>query len=82
MEEDCSVPFSCTPGREGGREGGGRERRRFDGMGRLEEVVEEKVLLYVHRNRRFIRDGSPGRPPRLSHSSRALEEGGRIEGSL
>ena len=30
-------------------------------------VVE--VLLYVHRNRRFIRDGSPGRPPRLSHSS-------------
>ena len=27
-------------------------------------------LLYVHRNRRFIRDGSPGRhPPRLSHSS-------------
>ena len=29
-------------------------------------VVE--VLLNVHRNRRFIRDGSPGRPPRLSHS--------------
>ena len=27
------------------------------------------VLLYVHRNRRLIRDGSPGRPPRLSHSS-------------
>ena len=26
------------------------------------------VLLYVHRNRRLIRDGSPGRPPRLSHS--------------
>ena len=24
-------------------------------------VVE--VLLYVHRNRRLIRDGSPGRPP-------------------
>ena len=23
------------------------------------------VLLYVHRNRRLIRDGSPGRPPRL-----------------
>ena len=22
-----------------------------------------------HRNRRLIRDGSPGRPPRLSHSS-------------
>ena len=28
-----------------------------------------EVLLYVHRNRRFIRDGSQGRPPRLSHSS-------------
>ena len=34
------------------------------------DVVE--VLLYVHRNRRLIRDGSPGRPPRLSHSSWAL----------
>ena len=31
------------------------------------------VLLYVHRNCRFIRDGSPGRPPRLSHSSWALK---------
>ena len=30
------------------------------------------VLLYVHRNRRLIRDGSPRRPPRLSHSSWAL----------
>ena len=30
------------------------------------------VLLYVHRNRRLIRDGSPGRPPRLSHSAWAL----------
>ena len=30
------------------------------------------VLLHVHRNRRLIRDGSPGRPPRLSHSSWAL----------
>ena len=28
-----------------------------------------EVLLYVHRNRRFIRDGSQGRPHRLSHSS-------------
>ena len=28
------------------------------------------MLLYVHRNRRLIRDGSSGRPPRLSHSSR------------
>ena len=34
--------------------------------GRLSLV---EVLLYVHRNRRLIRDGSPGRPPRLSHSS-------------
>ena len=31
-----------------------------------------EVLLYVHRNCRFIRDGSPGCPPRLSHSSCAL----------
>ena len=30
---------------------------------RVDEVVE--VLLLVHRNRRFIRDGSPGRPPRV-----------------
>ena len=29
------------------------------------------VSLYVHKNRRFIRDGSPGRPP-LGHSSWAL----------
>ena len=34
--------------------------------------VEVEVLLYVHRNRRLIRDGSPGCPPRLSHSSWAL----------
>ena len=31
-----------------------------------------EVLLYIHWNRRFIRDGSPGRPPRLSHSSWTL----------
>ena len=30
------------------------------------------VSLYVHRNPRLIRDGSPGRPPRLSHSSWTL----------
>ena len=36
-------------------------------------VVVVEMLLYVHRNRRFIRDGSPGRPPRLSHSSWALQ---------
>ena len=32
-------------------------------------LVGFEVLLYVHRNRRLIRDGSRGRPPRLSHSS-------------
>ena len=31
-----------------------------------------EVLLYIHRNHRFIRDRSPGRPPWLSHSSWAL----------
>ena len=31
------------------------------------------VLLSIHTNRRFIRDGSPGRPPRLSHSSWTLK---------
>ena len=30
--------------------------------------VDVEVLLYIHRNRRLIRDGSPGQPPRLSHS--------------
>ena len=45
------------------------------GQGNLERDTtgcSVEVLLYVHRNRRFIRDGSPGRPPRLSHRSRAL----------
>ena len=39
-----------------------------------------EVLLYVHRNRRLIRDGSPGQPPRLSHSSwtRQLSESYRM----
>jgi len=32
-------------------------------------VVVVEALLYIHGNRRLIRDGSPGRPPRLSHSS-------------
>ena len=27
--------------------------------------MKVEVLLYVHRNRRLFRDGSPGRPPRL-----------------
>ena len=28
----------------------------------VERFVDVEVLLYVHRNRRFIKDGSPGRP--------------------
>ena len=35
----------------------------------LQMLFVVQVLLYVHRNRRLIKDGSPGRPPRLSHSS-------------
>ena len=35
----------------------------------LTGFVVVEVFLYVHRNRRLIRDGSPGRPPRLSRSS-------------
>ena len=31
-----------------------------------------EVLLYVHKNRRFIRDGSPGRPSPLSHTAAEL----------
>ena len=31
------------------------------------------MWLYVHGNRRLTRDGSPGRPPRLSHSSWTLK---------
>ena len=38
----------------------------FESLGKVE------VLLYVHGNHRLIRDGSPGWPPRLSHSSWAL----------
>ena len=34
--------------------------------------ASDEVPLYVHRNRRLIRDGSPGRPPLRSHSSWAL----------
>ena len=30
-------------------------------------------VVYVHRNRRLIRDWSPGRPPFFSHSSWALQ---------
>ena len=37
-----------------------------------------EVLLYVHRNRRFITDGRPGRPPRHSHSFWALMPSNRL----
>ena len=43
-----------------------KKTKRLKGF-KFRRLVE--VLLYVHRNRRLIRDGSPGRPPRLSHSS-------------
>ena len=36
------------------------------------QVVVVEVLLYLHRNGRLIRDGNPGRPPRLSRSSSSL----------
>ena len=39
------------------------------GGGLTSIAADVEVLLYVHRNRMLIRDGSPGRPPRLSHSS-------------
>ena len=39
-----------------------------------EEAAFGWVLLYVDRNRGLIKDGSPGRPPRLSHSSCALTQ--------
>ena len=62
-----------------GSEGGGlsllkEQWRSFVLQGQLSAltltlVVVVGVLLYVHRNYRLIRDGSPGRPARLSHSS-------------
>ena len=36
------------------------------------QVFDGWVFLYVHRNRRLIRDRSPGWPPGLSHSSWGL----------
>ena len=37
-----------------------------------DDDVDVEVLFYVHRSRRLIRDGSPGRPPRLWHRSWTL----------
>ena len=48
---------------------------RADISGEKTTLVVVEVLLYVHRSRRFIRDGSPERPPRLSHCSWALYNG-------
>ena len=41
----------------------------------LKTLHHAEELLYVHRNRRLIKDGSPRRPPRLSHNSWALGNG-------
>ena len=43
-------------------------------MSERQSMVVGWVLLHVHRNRRLFRDGSPGRPRRLSHGSWALTE--------
>ena len=49
----------------GGRGGGGvgvlRKTFRVDSI----QMCIAEVSLYVHKNRRFISDGSPGRPPRF-----------------
>ena len=64
--------FYCTTShmifgiRRGGWEGRGWGTGGGGGA-KLPSDDDDEVLLYVHRNRRFIRDGSPGRPPRLSH---------------
>ena len=36
------------------------------------QLLEVEELLYVHRNRRLIRDRNPGRPPQLSHTAPEL----------
>ena len=52
-----------------------KKKKREDKLGQKKTFWQWAglVLLYVHRNRRLIRDGSPGRPPRLSYSSGALK---------
>ena len=69
-------PRSQEVGGGGGEGGKGRGGWGGEGWGESAEpstrdipTIVVEVLIYVHRNRRFIRDGSPGRPPRLSHSS-------------
>ena len=50
-----------------------RRRRRIMRRWRRMKSGRVEVLLYVHRNHRLIRDGSPGRPPPLSHSSERVD---------
>ena len=54
-------------------EGRSSGKSEFRSCAKVEVAVldsgDDEVSLYVHRNRRLIRDGSPGRPPRLSHST-------------
>ena len=70
----CCCLSVCLKGGGGGGGGGGtlkkeegKNDKSYTMTSLLRQVVVE-LLLYVHRNRMFIRDGSPGRPPRLSHS--------------
>ena len=54
-----------------------RHRRRQAMMSQHESKEVKmlvEVLLYIHRNHRFSRDGSPGHPPQPSRSSWALRE--------
>ena len=44
-------------------------KHHYPGTVDLVVIVVVEVLLNVHRNRRFIRDGISGRPPRLSYNS-------------
>ena len=64
----CVGVCGCQRGKDSG------EKRNTNPVPSLQLSKFDSVLLYVHRNRRLIRDGSPGRPPPLSHSSSALSE--------
>ena len=67
------------------RPGGPKGRRAQDGhldfhtAPELRALTIVEVLLYVRRNHRLIRDGIPGRPPRLSHSAWALSTDDRAQ---
>ena len=70
MLKTASVVFVCLRGVGGGcfKKIEVKNDKSYTMTSLLRHVVVE-VLLYVHRNLMFIRDGSPARPPRLSHSS-------------